>query len=218
MTITLTSITRPTRATLTRAGLYGWAVLVSLATVVNFASGPAQLRPPGPDVPDTRLSVLETQLAELRQQAERWDQQPAAVTEARFDDARRALEQRLASVEQTLGERVSGEELDALREHIERIDAHLQQAAQPPPAPTPTRPSTPPAPPQPPPLPFAIVGLELRGGQRFIAITPTGASSGRVSTRVLHAGETESGWRLEAIEGRTAVLRHGAHVRRVDVP
>lgn len=211
------NIKRPTRQTLLRVGACTWVVLISLGTLVNLAAVPDRAESPDPDVSDARLSVLEAQLAELRQQADQWEQRPAPLSEARFDSEQAAVGQRIASVEQALAERATGQDVVALREHIGQIEAQLRQELRTARAPAPSR-RSPSAAPEPPELPFTVTGLELRGGERFISTVPKGASAGPASIRILHPGETEGGWRLDAIEGRTAVLRQGTHVRRVDVP
>lgn len=62
-----------------------------------------------------------------------------------------------------------------------------------------------------------MIGVELRAGERFLSILPAD-SAALAQARLLRAGETEAGWRLEVIEDGTAVFRHGDEVRRLTVP
>ncbi len=207
---------RPTRAKLVRLGILVWAVLVSAVTVVNLVSLDALTQRSDASASSAKVSALETRLAELSQQIEGWQKQSASLPQARFESAQQALEQRLASIERTLGKQLADSDLTPLRERLDKIETHLANAQkQAKPASTRSRRSA--AKPTPAALPFTIVGIELRGGESFLSITPTAPSS-TAAIEVLHPGETEAGWRLEAIEGRTAVLRNGTQMRRVDVP
>ena len=62
-----------------------------------------------------------------------------------------------------------------------------------------------------------MIGVELRAGERFLSILPTDAAA-LAQARLLRAGETEAGWRLEVMEDGAAVFRHGDEVRRLTVP
>jgi len=52
---------------------------------------------------------------------------------------------------------------------------------------------------------FTINGVELRGGERFLIILPSGSSTLGEAT-LLRQGESTARWRLDAIHGLTAVL------------
>src|SRR5258708_16320012 len=65
--------------------------------------------------------------------------------------------------------------------------------------------------------PFAILGTELRGGEAFLSIAPAGTQS-LTGLRVLHAGESQDGWRLEALDGKTATFRRDGQVHQITVP
>ncbi len=206
---------RPTRAKLVRLGILVWAALVSTATVANLINLSTLTHRSDASASSAKVSALETRLAKLSQQVEGWQKQPPSLPQARFESAQQALEQRLASIERTLGERLTESDLTPLRERLDKIETRLANA---PARPASARSRRSAAKPIPAALPFTIVGLELRGGESFLSIAPTVPSSA-TAIGVLHPGETEAGWRLEAIEGRTAVLRNGStQVRRVDVP
>lgn len=205
---------RPTRAKLVRLGMLVWAALVSAIAVANLINLSTLTQRSDASASSMKVSALETRLAELSQQIEAERTQPPSLSEARFESAQQALEQRLAMIERTLGERLTESDLTPLRERLDRIEARLANA---PAKPTPARSRGSAAKPIPAALPFTIVGLELRGGEPFLSIIPTVPSSA-AAIGVLHPGESEAGWRLEAIEGRTAVLRNGTQLRRVDVP
>jgi hypothetical protein len=62
-------------------------------------------------------------------------------------------------------------------------------------------------------LPFELVDVEVRGGAHFALIDDL-----KGEPRILYPGDVESGWRLDAIDGRTAIFRHGEVTRRVTLP
>ena len=65
--------------------------------------------------------------------------------------------------------------------------------------------------------PFRLLDIELRAGERFLSIAPADSRS-LAAVRVLRLGETESGWRLESLEGRTATFLFNGQARRLSVP
>ena len=65
--------------------------------------------------------------------------------------------------------------------------------------------------------PFSVVGLELRGGERFLSIAAAGASS-LPDVRLLREGESVGPWQLQTIEAHAAVFREDGQTLRVAVP
>ncbi|MDF8361321.1 MULTISPECIES: hypothetical protein [Pseudomonadota] len=191
--------------------LLGLSVLVVLSyRAVNDQTDQERL--------DTRLQRLEVQVTGLAEATQDLQQQPAAATAAGLQDARRALEARIAEVEQTLGSHAAADDLQALRTEVEQIKA--SQTAARAAAPVQPRASSKPAAsrPAPPPLPFRVVGRELRAGQRSVSVTPNGGDFTPDQLQVLLPGDTVGPWRLQAIEGSTAVFQAGEQTRRVAIP
>ena len=54
--------------------------------------------------------------------------------------------------------------------------------------------------------PFRVLGVELRGGERFLSITSTAAPS-LAGARLLREGDAEGGWQLQSIEAQAGVFR-----------
>ncbi|MBO9333116.1 hypothetical protein C1I89_32805 [Achromobacter pulmonis] len=203
----------PRRATLLRVAVITWGVLISAAALVNVVALAKLSEQAQASAPGSQVAALEGRLTELGQRIGQAQQQPAALPQARYDTDRRALEQRLAVIEQTLGERLPADSLLPLQARIEQLEAKL--TARPSPAAS-TRPRTP-AKPKPIEPPFQVIGAELRAGERFVSILPSGAAA-LAQARLLRPGEDEAGWRLEAIDGAIAVFRHGEQTRRLPVP
>lgn len=65
--------------------------------------------------------------------------------------------------------------------------------------------------------PFQVLGLELRGAERFLAIRPNG-TDGLSAISLLRVGEVESGWQLEAVEPRSALFRVKQNTQRLALP
>ena len=68
------------------------------------------------------------------------------------------------------------------------------------------------------PLSFRVVGAELRAGQRSVSVAPSTGDFTPAQLQVLLPGDAVGPWRLQAIEGNTAVFQAGNHTRRVAIP
>ncbi|VFR34537.1 Methyl-accepting chemotaxis protein [plant metagenome] len=193
-----------------------WVLLISTGTVVNHVALSNLATEAGGSAQSTQVAALEARLAELGQQLEAPRQQPDMLTTTQFETERQAIEQRVSRIEQALSERLTAESLTPLHIRIEQLEARLAKAAQVAPAPTRTRKNHASRPKAAVP-PFKVVGLEMRGGERFLSIQPAGGASSP-PTSVLRPGESEAGWRLESIEDRTAVFQNNGQVLRVVAP
>lgn len=203
-------------STLMRIAAITWLLLISAAVVIDHVALSGLATQVETSAPGLQVAVLEKRLAELIQQVEQTQQQPAALPQARYEAEHQALEQRLSTIEQALGNRPTAENLLPLQARIEQLEMRLTS-----PRPTPSttvrpRASTP-AKPKTAELPFRVIGAELRAGERFLSILPS--VSGELSQiRLLRPGEAEADWHLEAIEGSAAVFRHGDDTRRLPIP
>ncbi|MDZ5738062.1 methyl-accepting chemotaxis protein [Pseudomonas asiatica] len=114
-------------------------------------------------------------------------------------------------------------DLEALDGKLEKVSKPQAQAAAPAPKASPAKPKPKPSPvkstpvPQEPP-PFQMVGLEYRGGERFLSVAPTGST--RLSQiYLIRPGEMVSGssWRLKAVDERTATFDAGGKTRTLSI-
>ena len=206
---------RSHRTTLLRVAAATWLLLISAVVVIDHVILSTRADRTEDAVPATQLSELEAQLAELAREIEQQRQEPAALPLGRYESERVALDQRLAALEQALNDRPTVD-LESLQTRIDRLEVRLANVRS-----APTAASRPPvrAPARPRPIEpsFRVIGVELRAGERFLSILPTDAAA-LAQARLLRAGETETGWRLEVIEDGGAVFRHGDEVRRLTVP
>ena len=213
--MTTSQTERSHRTTLLRVAAVTWLLLISAVVVIDHVI--LSTRADGTDdaVPAMQLSELEAQLAELARELEQQRQEPAALRWERYESERVALDQRLEALEQAVDDRPTID-LQSLQTRIDRLEVRLATVRS-----APTAASRPPvrAPARPRPIEpsFRVIGVELRAGERFLSILPTDAAA-LAQARLLRAGETETGWRLEVIEDGGAVFRHGDEVRRLTVP
>ena len=206
---------RSHRTTLLRVAAATWLLLISAVVVIDHVILSTRADRTEDAVPATQLSELEAQLAELAREIEQQRQEPAALPLGRYESERVALDQRLEALEQALDDRPTVD-LQSLQTRIDRLEVRLATvrsaptAASRPPVRAPARPRhVEPS--------FRVIGVELRAGERFLSILPADAAA-LAQARLLRAGETEAGWRLEVIEDGTAAFRHGDEVRRLTVP
>lgn len=208
------SLRRPTAAVVMHSLLWLWLIGLSVFVAqgyqaMNDQSDQQRL--------DARLQRLEAQVVGLAETTEALQQRPAAVTVAGLQDTRQALEARIAQVEQTLGDHAAADDLQALRAEVEQIKTlqRTTRTAAPAQSHTKRKPATRP---EPPPLPFRVVGAELRAGQRSVSVAPSAGNFNPDQVQVLLPGDAVGPWRLQAIEGNTAVFQAGSHTRRVAIP
>ncbi|VFR23805.1 Methyl-accepting chemotaxis protein [plant metagenome] len=207
---------RSRTATALQCLLWLWLVgLSALAFISLRATGDLAGREPL-DSALRQLQLLEVRVEELQGVSQSFQSQPQAATAAALDNTRQALEARLAELEQALAERSTAAELTALRAEFEQLKTRQapRQAA-----PAPVRAPRPvPAPTKVPEPAFRVVGLELRAGQRSVSVAPATGEWSADQIQVVLPGEAVDQWRLEAIDGDTAVFRAGEQTRRLAIP
>jgi hypothetical protein len=168
---------------------------------------------------DSRLQRLEAQATGLAETIEAIQQRPAVATAADLKDTRQILEARAAQVEKSLNGYAAADDLQALRAEIEQIKTRqtAARAAAPAQPRAPSKPTASKA--EPPPLPFRVVGAELRAGQRSVSVAPTANGDFTPDQlQVLLPGDAVGPWRLQAVEGNAAVFQAGDQTRRVAIP
>ena len=208
---------RPAAAVVVQSLLWLWLIGLSVFVALGYQTMNDQA---DQDRLDSRLQRLEAQATGLAETVEAIQQRPAVATAADLKDTRQVLEARAAQVEKTLSGYAAADDLQALRAEVEQIKAR-QTAAPVPRAAAPAQPRASgkaAAKPEPPPLPFRVVGAELRAGQRSVSVAPSSADFTPDQLQVLLPGDALGPWRLQAIEGNTAVFQAGDQTRRVAIP
>ncbi|HBP0979029.1 hypothetical protein QRD40_05345 [Comamonas sp. Y6] len=208
------SLRRPTAAVAVQSLLWLWLIGLSVFVALGYQATNDQA---GQQRLDSHLQRLEAQVAALTETTQALQQRPAAATAAGLQDARKVLEARIAQVEQALSDRAAADELQALRAEVEQFKARQTAAL----AASPAQPRTtrkPAAKPEPPPLPFRVIGAELRAGERSVSVALSAEDFTPDQVQVLLPGDAFGPWRLQSIEGSTAVFQTGGHTRRVAIP
>jgi hypothetical protein len=205
---------RPITAVVVQSLMWLWLISLSVFVALGYQAVNDQT---DQNQLDTRLQRLEAQAMGLAETIDAIQQRPAVATAADLKDTRELLEARAAQVEKALSGYAAAEDLQALRTEVEQIKtrqtvARAAASAQPR---VPTRPT---AKPEPPPLPFRIVGAELRAGQRSLSVAPNNGNFTPDQLQVLLPGDAVGPWRLQAVEGNTAVFQAGDQTRHVAIP
>ncbi|MBB0025213.1 MULTISPECIES: hypothetical protein [Burkholderiaceae] len=191
-----------------------WLLLVSILAVVNSVGLSRLIEQSQASAQDAHVQALNTRVAELEQQAAVSKSQPKPVTEPDFEAARKALDERLALVEQARATDAHAGELQALQARVADIEARMKRTAASSAAP---RRTAEPAKPKVPEPPFNVVGVELRGGERFLSVAAPKPSS-VLDVRLLREGDAVGAWRLLAIEARAAVFSVDGQTQRIALP
>ncbi|WP_240479414.1 hypothetical protein [Pectobacterium carotovorum] len=140
---------------------------------------------------------------------------PASATALR--ELQQHVENRLAQIEQKQENLASTQAVQNLRDELEWLKSQ-QDVAHPSP-PTPQSTASPAATtPRKMPFPFRILGLELRAGQRMVSLTPASGKLSSNQIQLVSLGETVDQWRLDAIEGDTAIFSRAGQTRRLAIP
>lgn len=196
--------------------LWAWLIALSVATVISFRvagdlAGRQQL-----DAAQARVQQLETRVAELAEAVEALQAKPEAVTAAGLQEIRQSLDARLGQIEQTLSELPTTDALTAMRSELDQLKAR-QVARQAAPAQLHALRRVA-AVAKEEPVPFQVLGVELRAGQPSLSVAPAGAGWSPAQIQVVLPGETVGQWRLDAIADKTAVFRLGEQTRRLAIP
>ena len=210
---------RPTRTTLIFS-----LCLIALASVLAYENH--QLSLVSNNLASTAdkdsLNALLTRLAKVDERLDAVDGKHL-VTNDDFRSGQQALSNRIDTVQayakqatettHDLSLRVTAaeEQVMVLKASIEMIDIRLQelskpQASEPPvvaPPPKPVIRKKPPPAPQPP--PFTVIGIEYRGGERFLSVAPPGSTQlSQINLIRPGDGVTGTSWKLKSMDGRLA--------------
>ncbi len=191
-----------------------WLVLVSAIAIVDSVGLSRLIEQSRSSAQDAQVQALATRVSDLEHQAEAAKRQPKPVAQGDFDAARQALEERLAHVEQAQAADAHGEDIKALQARVAVLETRLTKGEPSAAAPHKTAKAAKPKVPEP---PFDVVGLELRGGERFVSIASRGAAV-LTDLRLLREGESIGAWQLQAIDAHAVVFRMDDQTVRVALP
>ncbi|MBU1363069.1 MAG: hypothetical protein KKE51_04510 [Gammaproteobacteria bacterium] len=205
---------RSTAAVVVQSLMWLWLIGLSVLIALGYQAMNDQA---DQDRLNSRLQRLEALATGLAETVEAIQQRPAVATATDLKDTRQILEARAAQVEQSLSDYAAAADLQALRAEVEQVKTRQTAARAAAPA-QPRSGNKPTAKPEPPPLPFRIVGAELRAGERSVSVAPSSGDFTPDQLQVLLPGDAVGPWRLQAVEGNTAVFQAGDQTRRVAIP
>ncbi|CRN77424.1 hypothetical protein [Pseudomonas aeruginosa] len=207
-------VQRSTAAVVVQSLMWLWLIGLSVLVALGYQAMNDQA---DQDRLDSRLQRLEAQATGLAETIETIQQRPAVATAADLKDTRQILEARAAQVEKALSGYAAADDLQALRAEVEQLKTRQTAARAAAPA-QPRAPGKAAARPEPLPLPFRIVGAELRAGQRSVSVAPSNGHFTPDQLQVLLPGDAIGLWRLLAVEGNTVVFQAGDQTRRMAIP
>jgi hypothetical protein len=170
----------------------------------------------------SELARLSSEYASLASEVRSLRTAPRAVTEASFNTLKAQWDERLSALEDGALASATAHDLAALTDRMGVIETRLQRAPRKPtpravPSVAPGSASSTSSPPAKLDPPFLPLGIELRGGERFLSIVPAGASS-IAQARALRPGDREGNWILERLERNVAEFRVEGQIQRLSVP
>lgn len=198
-----------------RVTIWTWVLLISLLTVGNSAAlfhVARMLQQTSSVGANDALSRQVDGLDKRMHAVESREKQPQDDRTTEYRDELIVLRQRLDVVEQALPGTAAQADAPALyarMDHLESKVGKLQRApraGRKPEAPAQAAQSQHDDP------PFVALGVELRGGERFVTVGPRNGTS-LSQVRLLRVGEYEAGWRLDAVTRDRAVFRSNDQIR-----
>jgi len=192
-----------------------WLLFVSVLAIINSVGLSRLTELSRSSAQEAHIQALTARVGDLEQQIGAVRRQPKTIAQADLDAVRQVLEERLAQTEQAQAADDHADEVQALQARVGAIEARLKRAA-PAVAAAPRR-APEPAKPQVPVPPFNVIGLELRGGERFLSVATPGAAS-VLDISLLRVGDATGAWHLQAIEARAAVFQVDGQTVRIPLP
>lgn len=199
-----------------------WVLIVSVLCVVDHVRLSRSTEAQHLAIERAQVAELERRVAALEATVSTIEGQPARVSTVEFQEAERARNEQLTQFQASFANVIRAPDLAPLEEQLTHLAAEVWRLRHPLPAhlradvherglgPGAVRQRD--APP-----PFTVLGTELRGSEEFLAVAPHDTHS-LSEIRVLRTGETDGGWKLDAIEGRAAVFETAGRLQRVPIP
>ncbi|XYQ54362.1 hypothetical protein ACS91J_21710 [Pectobacterium carotovorum] len=213
-----TAITlRHTSTMIIRLLVWVWLGVLTALAVLNYRVTANLVKREQVDASLQQIQVLEGRLTELADNIQALEARPVPASATSLRSMQHSLETRIAQMEQTQENYASTQVVQTLRDELAQLKSQQKAAIQS--APTTSRTTNPAATaPRKMPFPFRILGLELRAGQRMVSIAPASGEPAPEQIQLVLPGETVSQWRLETIDGDTAIFSRAGQTRRLAIP
>lgn len=194
-----------------------WLFALSIGLVVVTLDVVSLDIPPEPSPQAGPSEALVARLGQVEQQLAAIMRRTPPVTPETLAETRKALETRLTQIETSLVDQSTQQSLLALQSRVDKLESSPPSAITNVVAPTSRSSSTSTKPPKAPRPPFQVMGIELRGGERFLTVAPPGATS-MSQIHLMRVGESEGNWMLESIGTKQATFRVKSKTLKLVVP
>ncbi|MEI7418755.1 MULTISPECIES: hypothetical protein [Pectobacterium] len=212
----------PTRLKRTAAAVswflvYAWLSVLTVFIGLSYRTIAELAERKQVDASMQQIRVLEESVTELADSMQVLQTHTLPASEMALRELQQHLENRLAQIEQMQENQASTQAVQTLRDELERLKSQ-QAVARPSPPTTHSTVSPAATAPRKMPFHFRILGLELRAGQRMVSLAPTSGKLSSNQIQLVSLGETVDQWRLDAIEGDTAIFSRAGQTRRLAIP
>ncbi len=215
----MTSDSSAKRPRISHVVFIAWLAASSALAIVNHVALFRQTedveRRLSTSVDSAQLSLYVEKLDQMQEQVSALSLAPAALTETRYAAERQALVDQVDAVKKNMADFALASELQAVQEHMRAVDGRLQRTRR--------AEASPPLSTKAPALPdaaippFAVLGMETRGGERFLSVAPRGARS-LADVRLLRVGEAIESWVLAGFDNETALFQVDERQHRIALP
>ncbi|KMK81834.1 hypothetical protein [Pectobacterium brasiliense] len=213
-----TAITlRHTSTMIIRLLVWVWLGVLTALAVLNYRATANLVKREQVDASLQQVQVLEGRLTELADSIQALEARPVPVSATAIRSMQQSLETRIAQMVQTQENYASTQVVQTLRDELAQLKSQQKSVIQSAPTTSRTTNSAVTAPREMP-FPFRILGLELRAGQRMVSIAPASGEPAPAQIQVVLPGETVSQWRLETIDGDTAIFSRAGQIHRLTIP
>ncbi|WP_237027546.1 hypothetical protein [Pectobacterium carotovorum] len=197
--------------------IWVWLGVLTALAVLNYRATADLVKREQVDASLQQVQVMEGRLTELADSIQALEARPVPASATALRSMQQSLETRIAQMEQKQENYASTQVVQTLRDELAQLKSQQKAAIQS--APTTSRTTNPAATaPRKMPFPFRIRGLELRAGQRMVSIAPASGEPAPEQIQLVLPGETVSQWRLETIDGDTAIFSRAGQTRRLAIP
>jgi len=202
-----------------RMVIWLWLLGLSVVAMLGFRTVNQLAEQVQSTVESQQVLALEARVAELAASIQALEAKPAPATATALQDVQQTLRAQLTQIEQGLSVFATTDAVQALRDEIEQVKARQAVArAAPPSAARRSSPKPAVVTPQPEPFPYRVVGVELRAGLRSVLVAPAAGAVAANQIQVVLPGDALGTWRLQSIDGNTAVFQSGEQIRRMAIP
>ncbi|MDI3708622.1 hypothetical protein QK360_00660 [Pseudomonas aeruginosa] len=195
-----------------------WLIGLSILLAAGWRTTGAPGNSTSPEANAHPVQAIEARVVALEESNLARQVQAPAATQQALQSLRESLEGRLDQLQQAQAGYALTTDQDALRKQVEQLVERSTTVKAAAPARSRATRLAPRTLKKEEPLSFRVLGAEKRAGLHSLSVVPAEGVPAADAIRVMLPGEAQGQWRLEAIEGNTAVFRSGGQTRRLAIP